>query len=103
MTQEEFENLWEERDRNEVFFMDARVVRDAAPLAEKYPGRWHSIPQDQIAGRLEEIPTDRPVVLVCNTGLRSFEAQLALAAAGRTNTRSVLGGLSSARRLGMEF
>jgi rhodanese-related sulfurtransferase len=103
MTQEEFEKLWKERDKGDVFFMDARVDRDAAPLAEKYPGRWHSIPQDQIAGRLEEIPVDRPVVLVCNTGLRSFEAQLDLSAAGRTNTRSVLGGLSSARRLGMDI
>ncbi|MDR1490649.1 MAG: FAD-dependent oxidoreductase [Desulfovibrio sp.] len=103
MTQEEFEKLWEERDKNEVFFMDARVERDAAPLAEKYPGLWHSIPQDQIAGRLKEIPTDRPVVLICNTGLRSFEAQMVLAAAGRTNTRSVFGGLSGARRLGVEI
>jgi rhodanese-related sulfurtransferase len=103
MTQEEFEKLWGERDRNEVFFMDTRVGRDAAPLAGKYPGLWHSIPQDQIAGRLEEIPTDKTVVLVCNTGLRSFEAQLVLAAAGRTNTRSVFGGLSGARRLGMEI
>ena len=103
LTQEEFEILWQERDRSDVFFMDARVDRDAEPLLKKYPEVWHSIPQDQIAGRLAEIPADKPVVLVCNTGLRSFEAQLNLAAAGRSNTRSLLGGLSSAKRLGVDI
>ncbi|MDL2316099.1 FAD-dependent oxidoreductase [Desulfovibrio sp. OttesenSCG-928-A18] len=103
MSQEEFEKLWAERGKDEVFFIDARVDRDAASLVQKYPANWHNIPQDQIAQRLDEIPKDKPVVLVCNTGLRSFEAQLGLAAAGRHNTRSVLGGMSSAKRLGVDI
>ncbi|MDR3175004.1 MAG: FAD-dependent oxidoreductase [Desulfovibrio sp.] len=103
MTQEEFERLWAERGANDVFFLDVRVGRDAGPMLKKYPGDWHSIPQDRIAGRLDEIPTDRPVVLICNTGLRSFEALVALAAAGRRNTRSVLGGLAGAKRLGVDI
>lgn len=103
MSPEEFEKLWSDRDKDEVFFIDARVGRDAEPFVHKYPKDWHSIPQDEIASRLDEIPTDKPVVLVCNTGLRSFEAQLDLAAAGRANTRSVLGGMSSAKRLGVDI
>ena len=103
MPQEEFEKLWAERDTDAVFFIDARVGRDAEPYVQKYPKNWHSIPQDEIARRLDEIPADKPVVLVCNTGLRSFEAQLDLAAAGRANTRSVLGGISSAKRLGVDI
>ena len=103
ITQEEFEKLWADRDKQEVCFIDARVGRDAEPFARKYPDHWHSIPQDEISERLAEIPKDKPVVLVCNTGLRSFEAQLDLRANGVTNTRSVLGGMSSAKRLGVDI
>ena len=103
MSQEEFEQAWGDRDKGDVFFMDARVGRDAEPYKAKYPEHWHSIPQDQIAAHLDEIPADKPIVLVCNTGLRSYEAQLDLAALGRTNTRSVQGGVSSAKRLGVDI
>jgi rhodanese-related sulfurtransferase len=65
--------------------------------------RLMNIPQDEIAGRLDEVPTDRPVVLICNTGLRSSEAQLDLAHRGRKdNVRSVPGGWSSVKKLGIE-
>jgi rhodanese-related sulfurtransferase len=103
VSQEEFERLWAGRDSEEVFFIDARANRDAEPFAEKYPGSWHSIPRDEIAERLGEIPRDKPIVLVCNTGLRSYEAQLDLAVFGIANTRSVLGGMSSAKRLGTKI
>ena len=33
ITQEEFEKLWADRDKQEVCFIDARVGRDAAPPA----------------------------------------------------------------------
>ena len=103
MDQEEFEKLWAERAKNDAFFMDARVGRDAEPFVKKYPEDWHSIPQDEVSERLNEIPADRPVVLLCNTGLRSFEAQLDMAKAGRRNSRSVMGGMSSAKKLGMDI
>ncbi len=103
MTQEEFEKLWQNRDNDEVFFLDARVDRDAAPFLQKYPRHWHNIPQDEIRERFKEVPKDKPVVLVCNTGLRSYEAQLGLDALGVTDTRSVLGGMSSAKRLGVDI
>lgn len=103
MTQEEFERLWTERGNNEVYFIDARVGRDSEPMVGKYPEHWHNIPQDQISERIAEIPEDRQIVLICNTGLRSYEAQLDMASAGRKQTRSVMGGLSSARRLGVDI
>ena len=102
MTQEEFEQLWLDRAEDETYFIDARVGRDALPLMSRHPEHWHSIPQDQIAGMVDAIPADKQIVLVCNTGLRSYEAQLDLAAVGRKNTLSVMGGVSSAKRLGVE-
>ena len=100
---EEFEVLWADRDNNDVCFIDTRVARDAEPMVAKFGGRLLNIPQDEIFERLAEIPTDKPVVLICNTGLRSFEAQLDLAAAGRKgNIRGVPGGWSSVKKLGIE-
>lgn len=99
---EEFEALWADRDTNEVCFIDTRVARDAEAMVSKYGDCLLNIPQDEITERLNEIPSDRPVVLICNTGLRSFEAQLDLAAAGRKeNIRNVPGGWSSAKKLGI--
>ena len=100
---EEFEELWTDRDKNNVCFIDTRVARDAEPMVKKFGGRLLNIPQDEISERLNEVPTDKPVVLICNTGLRSFEAQLNLAVAGRKdNVRSVPGGWSSVKKLGIE-
>lgn len=101
--QEEFASLWQARQQGDVYFLDARAHKDAEAMVEKYPGEWHSIPQDEIAARIAEVPKDKPIVVVCNTGLRSYEAQLGLAAHGITNTRSVLGGMSSAKRLGSKI
>jgi len=99
---EAFEELWADRDRNDVCFIDTRVDRDAAPAVEKFGDRLLNIPQDEISERLDELPMDTPVVLICNTGLRSFESQLELAAKGRKdNIRSVPGGWSSAKKLGI--
>lgn len=103
MSQEEFETLWAARSQDEIFFIDTRAGRESEPLMEKYPGHWHGIPQDEVEARLAEIPPDKPVVLICNTGLRSYEAQLVLRAAGRGDVRSVLGGMASARRLGLDI
>lgn len=103
ISQEEFERLWADRASGDVYFIDARVARDAEPYTAKYPQYWHSIPQDEIRQRLSEIPAGKQVVLVCNTGLRSYEAQLDLAAVGRSDTKTVLGGISSAKRLGVDI
>lgn len=100
---EEFEEHWNKRKGGKHFFIDARVDRDAEPFVAKYPEEWHSIPQDAISDRLAEVPHDKPVILVCNTGLRSYEAQLNLEAHGVTNTKTVLGGMAGAIRLGVDI
>lgn len=103
VNQEEFEKLWAARDKEEVYFIDTRVSRDAEPFVRKYPKHWRAIPQDEISRRLEEIPGDKPIILVCNTGLRSFEAQLALRVHGVRDTRSLLGGVSGVKRSGVDI
>jgi rhodanese-related sulfurtransferase len=100
---EEFKALWTDRNNNDVCFIDTRATRDAGPVVAKFGPRLRNIPQDEMAGRLREVPADKPVLLICNTGLRSFESQLDLAHNGRKdNVRSVPGGWSSVKKLGIE-
>ena len=49
---------------------------------------------NELRGRLDEVPADRPVAIYCATGYRSYVAQRILLSAGRRDVRNVLGGLS---------
>lgn len=94
---ETFEGLWDEGD---CVFIDCRERPDSTPFCEKFPGKWNSIPQGEIKNRLAEVPKDKLVVLICNTGVRSFEAQVNLREMGITNTVSVQGGMASLKTWG---
>ena len=51
-----------------------------------------SLPQADLASRLDELPRDRPLLLVCQTGVRSMRAARFLAQAGYPDVASVRGG-----------
>lgn len=51
------------------------------------------IPLGALRGRHEEVPADRPVVLLCKIGLRGYEAQRALQGLGHDNVRFLEGGV----------
>jgi len=98
-----FKGLWEERDTNDCFFLDCREAADAAEYMERNPGKWHNVPQGQIYDRLDEIPRDKPVVLVCNTGARSYEAQIMLTEKGYTNVTNIQGGMAGIKGYGVDL
>ena len=59
-------------------------VRESAEVAEgKIPGAKH-IALGELAGRLSELDTSRPIIAVCRSGRRSAAAADQLAAAGFT-------------------
>lgn len=103
MTLEEFDAAWLDRDKEDFYLLDTRPKAISAAFAEKFPGCWHNIPQDEIGKRLAEIPADKPIIITCNTGLRAYEAQLVLTNAGRTNTKAVFGGVTASTRFGTKF
>jgi rhodanese-related sulfurtransferase len=61
---------------------------------------WLHIPGETLSQRLGEVPRDKEVVLVCNSGVRSYEAQRVLEAAGLTNTVNVSGGVAAVKKWG---
>jgi rhodanese-related sulfurtransferase len=63
-----------------VFVLDVREPEEVADWA--FPGAVN-IPLGQLGGRTGELPTDRPIVVVCHSGVRSASAADALATGGR--------------------
>jgi sulfur dioxygenase len=59
------------------------------------------IPLDELRGRAGEVPRDRPVVVVCQSGRRSAMATVILRKAGHAQVANVAGGLLRWRELGL--
>ena len=77
--------------------LDVRGRREAEPFLEKFGDQWLNVPQPELQIRLKEIPEAEPLFLFCDTGARSYEAQVYLTGQGIGNTRQVQGGLAMVR------
>ncbi len=99
---EEFMKLWNNRATEDILCIDCREWGNAAPYVERYPEFWKNIPQGQLRHRLHEVPQDKKILLICNTGGRSYEAQCILKAAGRNDTLDVPGGMGLLRQCGFD-
>ncbi|MGE4298371.1 MAG: FAD-dependent oxidoreductase [Desulfovibrionaceae bacterium] len=98
-----FAELFANRDAGDVVFLDCRASGNSDEFAAKYPDVWKPIPQDELRRRMNEVPRDKQLVLVCNTGVRSFEAQIVLTDAGVPNTLNLQGGMTAVRKWGMDI
>lgn len=74
-----------------VTFVD---VRDADQFADGHIRDAINIEWRELLGRRDELPTDRPVVVYCNSGSLSAQIGFALRVAGMTNVRILQGGLN---------
>ena len=59
-----------------------------------------NMPQAELATRLDELPRERPILVICQTGSRSRHATEFLTQIGYTDVANVLGGSSAWRRAG---
>ena len=76
-------------------------VREDYEFTEvRAPGAFH-VPMSQLATRAGELPTDRPLMIVCHTGSRSAAVTGFLARAGRTDVVNVAGGMEAWERGGL--
>ena len=83
--------------------LDIRGEKEAAPFKAKYGDRWLNIPQDQLRKRVGEIPKEEQFFLLCDTGPRSYEAQVFLSSQGITNTRNIQGGFAMIKMTDPDF
>ncbi|CAO0823400.1 FAD-dependent oxidoreductase [Desulfarculales bacterium] len=96
----EFSRRLATRDEGRCIFLDVRGLDNAAPYMKALKPDWLHIPGETLSQRLDEVPRDKEVVLVCNSGVRSYEAQRVLEAAGLTNTVNVSGGVAAVKKWG---
>ncbi len=75
-------------------------LREPDEHATGVASRARLLPMSQLARRANEIPRDKPVLLICNTQNRSRRAHQALKDAGWANLRYVQGGMSEWARRG---
>ena len=73
-----------------AFFLD---VRTQAEFDQGHISGSKLIPLDQLPGRLAEVPTDRDVVVICRSGVRSKEGMTILRNAGYSRAVCMTGGL----------
>lgn len=85
------------RYQNGAFVLD---VRTQAEWDEYHAPDTTLIPLDQLPSRLNELPRDEEIVVVCRTGNRSQQARDILIQAGFTQVTSMTGGLSEWRASG---
>lgn len=72
--------------------LDVRSPSESRPFEAAYGDRWVNIPQEELAARMNEVPAGEVLCLLCNTGPRSYEAQLLLKSHGIRDTLNVQGG-----------
>lgn len=94
--------LYEFRHKT-VRVLDVRGEKEATPFMARYGERWLNIPQDQLRRRVEEIDPEEELFLLCDTGPRSYEAQVFLASRGRVKTRNIQGGYAMIRLIAPDF
>lgn len=100
VTADQFMDMWQKRSENHVFFIDSRPAAASKAVQEKHPD-WHAIPLEEIAARISEVPKDRPVAIICNTGLRAYDSLLVLARNGVTDVVNSTGGMQAAIKMGL--
>ena len=87
----------------DFIFLDCRDRDNAEPFVKKYPDQWKSIPQDELRARIKEVPKEKKLVLICNTGVRSYESQLILDYMGVSDTRTLQGGMAAIKEIGLDL
>jgi rhodanese-related sulfurtransferase len=67
-------------------------VRTKPEFRSGHVAKAVNIPLDELASRLDDIPTDQPVVVICESGSRSRFAAATLAGAGYKTVLNIDGG-----------
>lgn len=91
---------WVARHRSELFLLDVRSEGEyAGELGHLENAAL--IPLDQLRERLDEVPDDRPVITICQSGRRSAMAAQILLKAGVDKAANLAGGMIQWHRLGL--
>jgi NADPH-dependent 2,4-dienoyl-CoA reductase/sulfur reductase-like enzyme/rhodanese-related sulfurtransferase len=97
----EFEKCFLTEPAADTLCLDVRGAANAAPYVDLFGDRWLNIPQETLTRRLGEIPRDKRLLVLCNSGVRSFEALRQLKTAGLCNAVNLQGGMAALKKSGL--
>jgi NADPH-dependent 2,4-dienoyl-CoA reductase/sulfur reductase-like enzyme/rhodanese-related sulfurtransferase len=98
---DEFEKCFLTDQAGDTVCLDVRGAANAAPYVDLFGDRWLNIPQETLHDRFAEIPPDKRLLVVCNSGVRSYEALRQLETAGLCNAVNLQGGLAALKKSGL--
>jgi len=75
---------------NEITILDVRTKEETAN--KQFIQGSLNIPLDELRGRLDEVPKNKPIYVYCAAGLRGYLAQQILTQRGFTNVKNLSGG-----------
>lgn len=76
-------------------------VRESAEWRAGHAPRARHVPLRSLGAHLDKLPRDRPVIVVCASGMRSRSAARTLADAGFSRVLNVKGGMTAWRSSGL--
>jgi len=97
----EFEKCFLTDQPEDTICLDVRGAQNAAPYVDLFGERWLNIPQETLKDRFAEIPADKRLFVVCNSGVRSYEALRQLETAGLCNAVNLQGGVAALKKSGL--
>jgi sulfur dioxygenase len=91
---------WVAEHRSQVHVLDVRARTEFDGELGHLDGA-QLIPLDELGSRVAEVMTDKPIVVICQTGRRSALGAGILEKAGRSRVANVAGGMVAWRNLGL--
>ncbi len=98
----EFVELFEKRAENNYIFLDTRPKGAGDDIAQKYPDHWFALPLEVFEQKINDLPKDKNIALICNSGTRAYECQLMLRRHGLDSLNSS-GGMQAMKKRGQDF
>lgn len=98
---EEFEQGFLREGLEDAVCLDVRGPANAAPFVRKFGERWVNIPQETLERRMAEVPGGKKLIVVCNSGARSYEALRQLDRAGVGGAVNLQGGAAMLKKTGV--
>ena len=97
----DFEQCFLTEQAGDTICLDVRGAQNAAPYVDLFGERWVNIPQETLKDRFGEIPQDKRLIVVCNSGVRSYEALRQLETAGLGHAVNLQGGVAALKKSGL--
>lgn len=101
MDVDEFEKCFLDGESDDCICLDVRGPANAAPFVAHFGSKWLNVPQETLKSRFAEIPKDKRLIVVCNSGVRSYEALRQLNHAGLCDAINLQGGVAALKKSGL--